>query len=151
MEMDESLQVFKAVIQRGWPEEKSTLPVVISPYFNMRDEMSMQDRLIFKGQRVVVPRATRGELLRRIRNSRLGVNGCINRARECLYWPGMTGDSKNHVSTCEACREYEHSQTKETVMSHKTPSRPWQRVAVDLFECDGKTYMVTSDYFSNFF
>ena len=79
-EMDESLQVLKAVIQQGWPEEKSALPVVISPYFNMRAEMSMQDRLIFKGQRVVVPRAVRGELLRRIHNSHLGVNGCINRA-----------------------------------------------------------------------
>ena len=129
-EMDESLQVLKAVIQRGWPEGKSALPVVISPYFNMRDEMSAQDGLIFKGERVVVPRAARGELLRRIHNSHLGVNGCINRARECLYWPGMTGDIKNHVSTCEACREYEHSQTKETLMSHETPNRPWQRVTV---------------------
>ena len=63
----------------------------------------------------------------------------------------MTGDIKNHVSTCEACREYEHSQTKETIMSHKTPNHPWQRIAVDLFEYDGKTYMVTSDYFSDFF
>lgn len=46
-EMDESLQVLKAVIQRGWPEDKSALPGIISPYFNMRDEMSVQDGLIF--------------------------------------------------------------------------------------------------------
>ena len=84
--------------------------------------MSIQDGLIFKGERVVVPKAARGELLRRIHNSHLGVNGCLNRARECLYWPGMTGDIKNHVSTCEACREYEPSQTKETLKSHQTPS-----------------------------
>ena len=46
-EMDESLQVLKAVIQRGWPEDKSALPGIISPNFNMRDEMSVQDGLIF--------------------------------------------------------------------------------------------------------
>ena len=28
--------------------------------------------------------------------------GCLNRARECFYWPGMTRDIRNHVSTCEA-------------------------------------------------
>ena len=50
-EMAESLQVLKAVIQEGWPQEKSALPVVISPYFNMRDKMSVQDGLIFKGER----------------------------------------------------------------------------------------------------
>ena len=114
-EKDESLQALKAVIQQGWPEHKSALPPVVSPYFNMRDEMSVRDGLIFKGERVVVPKAARGEILRRIHNSHLGVNGCLNRARECLYWPGMTGDIKNHVSTCEACREYERSQTKETL------------------------------------
>ena len=86
--------------------------------------MSVQDGLIFKGERVVVPQSCIGELLRRIHNSHLGVKGCLSRARECLYCPVMTGDIKNHVFTCEACREYERSQTKETLMSHETPSRP---------------------------
>ena len=149
-EKDESLQALKAVIQQGWPEDKSALPPVVSPYFNMRDEMSVQDGFIFKGERVVVPKAARGNLLRRIHNSHLGVNGCLNRAHECLYWPGMTGDIKNHVSTCEACREYERGQTKETLRNHGTPSRPWQYVAADLFELEGKSYLVRSDYFSDF-
>ena len=77
-EKDESLQALKAVIQQGWHEDKSALPPVVSPYFNMRDKMSVQDELIFKGERVVVPKAARGELLRRIHNSHLGVNGCLN-------------------------------------------------------------------------
>ena len=32
-EADESLQVLKAVIQKGWPEHKSNVPGIISPYF----------------------------------------------------------------------------------------------------------------------
>ena len=71
----------------------------------MRDEMSVQDGLIFKGERVVVPRAIRSDLMKRVHNAHLGVNGCLNRARECLYWPGMSGDIKNFVSTCEVCGE----------------------------------------------
>ena len=82
----------------------------------------------------MVPKAARSGLLKSIHNSHLGVNGCLYRARECLYWPGMTGDIKNYVSTCEACREYEQGQRKETLTSHEAPSRPWQFVAADLFE-----------------
>ena len=89
--------------------------------------------------------------MKKVHNAHLGVNGCLNRARECLYWPGMSGDIKNFVSTCEICREYERSQAKETLMSHEIPTRPRQRVAADLFEHAGRTYLVTTDYFSDFF
>ena len=56
-----------------------------------------------------------------------------------------------YVSTCEACRKYERGQTKETLTSHETPSRTWQFVAADLFELNEKSYLVTVDYFSDFF
>ena len=88
------------MIKHGWPENKSTLPRLASPYFDMRDELSVQDGLIFKGEREVVPKAARSGLLKSIHNSYLGVNGCLNRARECLYWPGMSGEIRNYVSTC---------------------------------------------------
>ena len=35
------------------------------------------------------------------------------------------------MSTCEACREYEQGQRKETLTSHETPSRPWEFIAAD--------------------
>jgi len=147
----DSQSVLFGVLSYLFTGPQLALPSFVSPYFNMRDEMSDQDGLIFKGDRVVVPKAGRGELLRRIHNSHLGVYGCLKRARECLYWPGMTADIKNHVSSCEACREYERSQTKETLKNHQTPSRPWQYVAANLFELEGKSYLVTSDYFSDSF
>ena len=36
--MDESLQVFKSVIQKGWAEHKNDKPTIISSYFNMCDK-----------------------------------------------------------------------------------------------------------------
>ena len=35
-------------------------------------------------------------------------------------------------------------------MPHEIPSRPWEQVGVDLFELDQKQYMITVDYYSNF-
>ena len=34
-------------------------------------------------------------------------------------------------------------------MIHGVPERPWQKVAVECFEIDGKSYLVIIDYFSN--
>ena len=48
-EQDALLQVLKTVIQHGWPEDKSTLPLPASPSFDIRDEPP-----VFKGERVVV-------------------------------------------------------------------------------------------------
>ena len=85
-EADDSLQMLKAVIQKSWPEHKSDVPSVISPYFNMRDDISIQDGLIFKGVRTRrVSTSVEERAVKRIHNSHLGVNECLNRARECLY------------------------------------------------------------------
>ena len=85
----------------------------------------------------MAPRVSRSELLKRIHNSHLRAE-CLNRARECVFWPAMTAEIKDHVSICEAYREYERVQAKQTMISPETPSRPWQRVAADLCEAEGK-------------
>lgn len=37
------------------------------------------------------------------------------------------------------------------MISHPVPSRPLQVLPVDLFELQGQDYLVTTDYYSNFF
>ena len=36
------------------------------------------------------------------------------------------------------------------MISHPVPSRPWQVLAVDLFELQHQDYLITTDYYSNF-
>ena len=54
-EKDETLQVLKTTILKGWPEDKSKVPSQLTPYHSMRDELSIYDGLVFKGERPVVP------------------------------------------------------------------------------------------------
>jgi hypothetical protein len=37
---DESLQMLKQTIIKGWPKERKNLPIQITPYFSMRDPMN---------------------------------------------------------------------------------------------------------------
>ena len=53
---DEVLQQLEQVIQTGWPEEKQELPVVLVPYFSFRDDLSAYDGLVFKGERLLIPK-----------------------------------------------------------------------------------------------
>ena len=48
---DDTLQQLKKTIISGWPETKKEVPASLHPYFLVRDELSAQDGLIFKGQR----------------------------------------------------------------------------------------------------
>ena len=149
-ENDDGLRVLKDVILRGWPIERSQVPVQITPYFSMRDELSVQDGVIFRGERIVVPASLRQDMKHKLHASHLGTESCLRRARETIFWPGMSAEVKELIATCETCRKYETSNPKESLMPHEMPNRPWEQVGVDLFELDRKEYMVTVDYFSNF-
>ena len=47
---DEILQALKAVILHGWPDNHSQIAEQITPYFCMRDELSVHDGVTFCGQ-----------------------------------------------------------------------------------------------------
>ena len=60
---DEVLQQLKEVIQTGWPEKKQELPAVLAPYLSFRDELSVYDGLVFKGERLQMRPKTKKERL----------------------------------------------------------------------------------------
>ena len=147
---DETLQMLKATILQGWPDDKSKIPTQLTPYYSIHDELGVHDGLIFRGERLAVPHGMRATIKKDIHASHAGVEGCLRRARESIYWPGMNAEIKHWISTCEPCRQHEVSHGKETLMSHDVPERPWQKVAADMFTLKGKDYLVTVDYYSNY-
>ena len=100
---------------------------------------------------MVIPFGMRSHIKARIHASHIGVHGCLRRARETVYWPRMTKELTEHVSRCTTCNAYPQDQPKEPLISHTIPERPWEKVGSDLLEYEGSDYLVTVDYFSNFF
>ena len=149
-EKDTTLQQLKATIMEGWPNDKQQVNPCIFAYYHFLDELTVQDGLIFRGERVVIPASLRTSMKLRIHTSHLGIEGCLRRAREALFWPGMSGDIKEYISTCEICQRYDVQQQPETLLTTEITDRPWQKVGLDLFYFNGQDYMVTVDYYSNF-
>ena len=56
---DPVLQQLRQTIQNGWPGTRKEIPEFLYPYFDFRDELTVQGDLVFKGQQLVVPAALR--------------------------------------------------------------------------------------------
>ena len=87
-----SLKPLQLQISVGWPDSTADVPELIKELTTFADELVECDGLVFKGQQVVVQREVRAEMLNRIHSSHIGVNGCIHRAQESVFYPGSVLD-----------------------------------------------------------
>ncbi|XP_064098050.1 uncharacterized protein K02A2.6-like [Macrobrachium nipponense] len=133
----------------GWPEGNDEMPNAVKAYSHTKDEYSVQDGLIFKRNRIVIPLNLRHKIMQVVHSAHIGIEGCLRRARECIYWPGMNSDIKQFI-LCEICNKFPCAPQKETLINHEIADRPWQNVGVDLMSIEKHNYLITVHYFSNF-
>ena len=148
---DSVLQSLTQVILRGWPDQKETLPLELHPYYMVRDELTVQDGILFKGLRCIIPVSLRAKIRERLNGAHTGVEGCLRRARETVYWPNMNANLRDYIAKCDVCATYQNDQQKEPLISHKIPNRPWETVGCDILHFDGRDYLCTVDYYSSYF
>lgn len=125
-------------------------PADIMHYYSFLDEPSFQDKIVFRGERVVIPDTLREDIFKGIHSSHLGNEECLRRAKECVYWQGMNEHIKAFIAKCYTCRSLDARQQKETLLPHKFTSRPWAKVGTDLLSFQNRDYLITVDYYSNF-
>jgi len=101
----------------------------LHPYFDIRDELTLQGKLVFK---LVIPVSLHKELMAATHTSHIGVEACIRLACDSLYWPWMTTELKEYITKCDVCMVHHSEQNKEPIQQHNFAARPWSKVAVDL-------------------
>ena len=143
---DPVLQELRSVIQCGWPLCRADVPQCLYPYFDIRDELTLQGELVLKGNQLVVPASLRKELMAATHASHIGVEACIRRARDSLYWPRMTTELKEYIAKCDVCMAHRSEQSKEPIQQHEFAARPWSKVAAALCDLDKRTLLVISVY-----
>ena len=122
------------------------------PYnFHFREELTIQDGILFKGNRVIVPEALRSHMVKKVHSSHIGMEGCLKKARNVLFWPGMTAEIKDCVAKCDTCNTYQAKQQKEPLIPDDPPKRPWSHVATDRFNFDNKDWFIVVDHWSDYF
>ena len=110
---DDTLVILKYTIQKGWPSTIKELPSKIQPYWTFREELTIEDDLILKGTRIVVPSAKKVEILKLIHEGHLGLTKCKLRAKESVYWPGLNDQLEKLVLNCQLYLKYSQSKCKQ--------------------------------------
>ena len=148
---DVTSQVVIQYVVKGWPAERNQLDELAREYWSFREELSVEDGLLFKADRIVVPRSLRAEVLEEIHGAHMGENKSLSFAREYVFWPSMTAQIKDKVRSCPICNAFCNHQPRETLHPHEVPALPRQVVSTDIFEYGGHSYLLVTDFYSKYF
>ena len=72
---DPVLLQLQQMIQSGWPNDKRKVPPSIRAYYDFRGELIVQDHLVFKGGKLIIPVSMRKEMMSIAHSSHIGVEG----------------------------------------------------------------------------
>lgn len=147
---DIALQTIIEYIRNGWPSHLSAVNVQVRPYWPHANEFHTAQGLLFRGQRLVIPLSQQADILEKIHSGHLGITLCKAKARESVYWPGMSKDIERYVKTCETCQVHSRSNQQEPLQAHNVPEIPWEKIGSDFMHVGQKNYIVAVDYHSKF-
>ena len=134
--------------QQKWPS-KNEITSHMKPYWAVRNALTVNQGLLLYNCRIVVPVSLQNETLGKIHQGHQGIERCRLLAQNSVWWPGLYRDIQETVRKCSVCAKL-HTPSKEPLMPSVLPERPWQKLGSDLFELQGKNYLLIVDYFSRF-
>lgn len=86
----------------GWPD-RSRLDVLVRPYWTERAVLSTHNGLLLRGTRLIIPSVMRNRVLEKIHEGHQGIVKCRERAKQSVWWPGLSSQIGELVLKCTAC------------------------------------------------
>ena len=138
----------KTYVSSEWPQTH-LVQGEIRNYWQLRNELHVQTGLLLRGSRIVIPPDLRRQVLDKLHCSHQGVTKCREKAKQAVWWPGISSQIEAFIYNCVTCAR-ETKNPAEPLIYTPFPTYPWQKVAMDLFEWKGRSYLLVIDYYSRF-
>ena len=145
---DEVTKKVKEYCLEGWPE-RHQLASAVRPYWTDRGELTIVKDTLLKSTRLVIPSAMRLDILDRVHEGHQGITKCRERAKQSIWWPGMSKQIQDTVECCRVCNEHKKN-SKEPLIPTPFPDRPWQIIGLDFFKFKTVDYLIVVDYYSRY-
>ena len=78
------LQQLLRILHTGLPNNTTDVPQDIHDYWNVRNDIHTAEKLLFMGDRLIVPAAKQSSILQLIHEGHIGIQKYRTRARLCL-------------------------------------------------------------------
>ena len=126
---DETLQQVKEFLQIGrWNKSRQ-----FQSFYQIRDQLSIKDDLILKGNLIVIPAALQEGVLRVAHYHHQGISKTKAILREKVSWPSMNLDIENTVKVCYVCQVTATSSLKcQNLRMSDIPKYCWHTLAADI-------------------
>ncbi|UYV60928.1 hypothetical protein LAZ67_1002859 [Cordylochernes scorpioides] len=145
---DTTLKAVVNYLEKGWPDKKKMSQALLS-YWHVKDELGVQNGLLMRSCRLDIPASMKLEILDKLHAGHFGITKTRLRARETVWWPGISEEIAETVRKCSVCIQ-EAVSKHEPLIPTNFPTRPWQKIGMDLFKFENKWYLVVIDYYSRF-
>ena len=151
IERDSILSTVYRLTLNGWPDRISQVPRIARQFWGARDELSIEEGLLMKGNCICIPPELYDRSLHKLHETHLGIEKMQHRARATVYWPGMDTDIVvGYVKRCKICTQHKATQHIQPMLPRDVPEAPWQDLAADFFNFKGKEYLLVADTFSKY-
>ncbi|UYV69099.1 K02A2.6-like, partial [Cordylochernes scorpioides] len=134
----------------GWPLHKKNLPSNLKPYWEFKEELHEWQNLICRGNKLLIPKTQRSDILKILHASHQGINNTIALAKRCIYWPGINKEIEELINNCSICQQTSRANLKEPMLPHQAPDYPWQKEGIDIYQIESLKYLLIVDYFSKY-
>lgn len=142
---DQTLQRVKGYVLNGWPQKPDEN---IKHYFIKRNCLATEDDCLFYGERILIPFAMRKQVLALLHDTHVGMVRMKALARTYVYWPGIDIDIENWCKCCKACQSMQNRKDESELSSWPKTMRPFERVHIDFYSLEGKTFLILIDTYS---
>ena len=127
------------------------VPPKIQAYWTICEELTIEDGLVLKGIRIVLPKSKHKQVLPMIHKGHLGLQECKLWCKDTVYWPGINEQLEKLVLNCELCLKYSKAKSKQAPnmsLGQEVLICPWMKVATDIFHVESDSYLLIFDYTS---
>ena len=149
-ERDPILYTVYRITHNGWPSRFHEVPRIAHQYWGARDELTIDNGLLLKGERVCIPPELYQRTLHDLHEGHKGIEKMQHLAREKIYWPGLDADIIEYVKHCTICTKHKATQATQPMIPRDIPEGPWQDLAADFFHHNNSEYILIADTFSKY-
>lgn len=121
-----------------------------SKRFNIEQiEFSIQDGVIMRGHRVVIPKVLQSKILEELHIGHFGVIRMKSLARSYCWWSSIDRDIEAMAQSCANCNAHRNNPPKVNVHNWQPASAPMQRVHMDFAgPFMGKMFLILVDAYT---
>ena len=112
---DQVLQLLMQQIMEGWPQHCKSLPVILCPFWQQKDDLAIKLSCVIYQGRFYIPSSMGKACLNLLHECHPRIVKMKLRAQTSVYWIGLTKEVEDHIPRCEPCQIYSKSQSKEPV------------------------------------